>query len=274
MDRDGIEHGIAFSQYPQFCCNTSGSSYNTLWKELEKNGMENKFKWTIIDRWFMNDGYIDALIDKIVHSINDKFTEQQRDNLCLLFSAHSIPMKSVQKGDPYVFEVSSTVKLVMDKLKNKLKSGDVKIDGLSNGVPHHQLSWQSKVGFLPWMTPSTEDVIKSIGKNQRYENVLVIPFVFTSDHIETLYELDVEYKEVAHKHGIKHYMRCDALNDSEIFVNGLANIVKQHIDEKVNYSEQYTLKCHNCTNDNCRCIVNPLYQINTNQSQQQQEKPL
>jgi len=261
MDKDGIKRAIAFSQYPQWCCNTTGSSYNTLWRELKEKGMENRFKWSIIDRWFMSDGYHDALIDKIVESINNKFSDTERKDLCLIFSAHSIPMKSVQKGDPYIFEVASSVKMVMEKLNKKIKNGDLKIEGLSNGAPHHQLTWQSKVGFLPWMTPSTEEVVKSIGKTKRYKNVLVIPFVFTSDHIETLYELDVEYKEVAQKHGIQKYVRCDALNDSPMFIDGLANIVKQHIDDKVNYSEQYTLRCHNCTNEDCRCIVNPLYDI-------------
>merc|ERR1712083_654637 len=114
--------------------------------------MEQKFEWSIIDRWYLKDGYVDALIDKIVSCLNDKFIDSERQNLCLLFSAHSIPMKSVQKGDPYVFEVSSSVKLVMNRLSERLKSE-------SGGMraPHHQICWQSKVGFLPWMTPSTED---------------------------------------------------------------------------------------------------------------------
>eukprot|EP01084_Bolivina_argentea_P268992 457032_1 len=271
MDKDGIEYAIAFSQYPQWCCNTSGSSYNHLWRELKTNSMQNRFKWSIIDRWFMHDGYIDALIAKITESIN-KLNIEQRNNLCLIFSAHSIPMKSIEKGDPYVFEVSSTVKLIMNKLKNKLKTGDIQIEGLTH-IPYHQLCWQSKVGFLPWMTPSTENVIKSIGDNKRFENVLVIPFVFTSDHIETLYELDIEYKHVAQKHGIKNYIRCDALNDSNIFINGLANIVKEHIDDKVNYSEQYKLRCHNCVNQECRCIVNPMYQIDDENTMQGQQQP-
>ena len=65
MKADGVEHAIAFSQYPQWCCNTSGSSYNHLWRELKAKGMEDTFKWSIIDRWFLSDGYIDALIDKV-----------------------------------------------------------------------------------------------------------------------------------------------------------------------------------------------------------------
>lgn len=99
--------------------------------------------------------------------------------------------------------------------------------------------------------------MKAIGEKKRYDNLLVIPFVFTSDHIETLYELDVEYEEVAKESGVKEYVRCDALNDSKIFINGLANVVKEHIDEKRIYSEQYKLRCHNCVNADCRKIINP-----------------
>ena len=271
MEKDGVEHAIAFSQYPQWCCNTSGSSYNNLWRELKRMKMENTFKWSIIDRWFLNNGYIDALIDKIVSNITNKFTEQERDNLCLLFSAHSIPMRSVEKGDPYVFEVSSTVKMVMNKLSQRIKNGE--INNL-NEIPHHQLCWQSKVGFSSWMTPSTENVVKAVGKNKRYKNVMVIPFVFTSDHIETLYELDIEYKEVAHNNGIENYVRCDALNDSQIFINGLAQIVKEHIDDQCNYGEQYKLRCHGCVNEDCRKIINPLYQINDKNKQNQKVQAL
>ena len=259
MSRDGIEHAIAFSQYPQWCCNTSGSSYNHLWRVLRQKDMTQRFKWTVIDRWFLSKGYIDALIDKVVDSIKNEFTVSERRNLCLLFSAHSIPMKSVQKGDPYVFEVSSTVKTVMDVLSQRVKSGEIEVEGLEDAVPHHQLSWQSKVGFLPWMTPSTEDVVKAVGDNKRYQNLLVIPFVFTSDHIETLYELDVEYKHLAEKHGVTKYVRCGALNDSQIFIEALADIVSEHIHGKVNHSEQYKLRCHGCTNEDCRRIENPLY---------------
>lgn len=100
--------------------------------------MENTFQWSIIDRWFLSDGYIDALIDKIVHSITTKLTPEQRGSLCLLFSAHSIPMKTVQRGDPYVFEVSATVKMVMSRMSERIKSGDIQIEGLSDTVPRHQ----------------------------------------------------------------------------------------------------------------------------------------
>ena len=162
-------------------------------------------------------------------------------------------------GDPYVFEVSATVKQVMETLTDRVDNGKLDFDIDKNNMPHHQLTWQSKVGFLPWMVPSTEHVVKSIGKNKRYDNVIVVPFVFTSDHIETLYELDIEYGKVAKESGIKNYIRCGALNDSEIFINGLADIVNEHLKNGENYSKQYKLRCHDCTNEMCRKIENPKF---------------
>ena len=256
MDADGVEHAVAFSQYPQWCCNTSGSSMNHLWRELERKGMEQRFTWSIIDRWFLADGYIDALADKIEICLHDKFSESERESVCVLFSAHSIPMKTVQRGDPYVFEVASTVKSVMQRLKARARER-----GEEGRVPQHQVSWQSKVGFLPWMTPSTEQVVKAVGDKGRVRSLLVVPFVFTSDHIETLYELDIEYREVAEKHGVKKYVRCEALNDSQVFVEGLAQVVREHLEAKQNYSEQYTLRCHDCVNEDCRRIENPRFGV-------------
>lgn len=165
-----------------------------------------------------------------------------------------------------MFEVAATVKLVTDKLKSRLKNREIIIEGLNNKnellIPSHQLTWQSKVGFLPWMVPSTENVIKSIAKNKIYKNIIIVPFVFTSDHIETLYELDIEYKHIAYQNGINKYIRVKALNNNKCFINGLANIVSTHLNDKLNYSEQYKLKCHNCINPNCRHIINPIFDGN------------
>merc|ERR1712013_159505 len=237
-----------------WCCNTSGSSMNHLWRELKRKNMTTRFEWSIIDRWFLADGYLNALADKIESALFGEFTESERENLCVLFSAHSIPMKTVQRGDPYVFEVVSTVKAVMQRLKERATARGER-------VAQHQVSWQSKVGFLPWMTPSTEEVVKSVGAKGRTDNLLVVPFVFTSDHIETLFELDIEYREVAEKSGVKKYVRCAALNDSEVFVQGLTDVVREHLEEGRNYSEQYTLRCHNCVNEDCRRIENPRFKL-------------
>jgi ferrochelatase len=88
--------------------------------------------------------------------------------------------------------------------------------------------------------------------------VLVVPIAFTSDHIETLSELDREYGEVAHHAGITHYRRANALNDRPRFLGALAEIVQEHLHAGVPYSTQYPVRCAGCTNPQCRNILNPV----------------
>lgn len=107
----------------------------------------------------------------------EKFPEESRSEAVILFSAHSLPMSVVNRGDPYVMEVAASVSAVMDRLKH------------SNP---YRLVWQSQVGPSAWMGMQTGDAVKGLARLGRKKAVLV-PIAFTSDHIETLYELDLEY---------------------------------------------------------------------------------
>ena len=242
MRADGVKRAVAFSQYPQWCCSTTGSSMNQLRRELARLDMSDDFEWSLIDRWYLHPGYVAALSERIATSLAE--AGKERETL-ILFSAHSVPMKTVTKGDPYVFEVSATVKAVVQHLRSEH----------SIALPH-QLSWQSKVGYLPWMTPSTHDVLQAVGKRGKYKTVLVVPFVFTSDHVETLYELDIEYAKVASDAGIERYVRVPALNDSPLFVRAQADIVKEHLAAGDAHSDAYLLRCHGCVNEACRPALN------------------
>jgi hypothetical protein len=99
----------------------------------------------------------------------------------IVFSAHSIPMKVVNKGDQYVPEVAASVKAVVERVTERLRDKH----GRGVTIPRHILAWQSKVGFLPWMVPSTATVLEGLGKRNT-KQVLAVPIAFTSDHIETL----------------------------------------------------------------------------------------
>ena len=96
---------------------------------------------------------------------------------------------------------------------------------------------------------------------RKEKNVLVIPIAFTSDHIETLAEIDIEFAEVAEKAGIKNFYRAPSLNDAEDFTQAQAHIVKDHLDNVDStgecYSSQYRVKCPSCKNPMCRTILNP-----------------
>merc|ERR1711965_229524 len=94
----------------------------------------------------------------------------------------------------------------------------------------HVMAWQSKVGFLPWMSPSTSTVIEKLG-SRGVRNVVVVPIAFTSDHIETLFEIGIELAEDAEKVGISNFKCTEGLNGSKVFIQALADITKAHLDE-------------------------------------------
>jgi len=241
MKADGVKRAVAFSQYPQFSCTTTGSSINHMWRELRRLNMGDEFQWSVIDRWPQHPGFIEAVADNVREGLL-QFPEEVRDEVAIIFSAHSVPMKVVNKGDQYVTEVASTVQDVMKEI------------GYSN---RYILGWQSKVGFLPWMGPSTSEVIKGYGR-QGHRYAMIVPIAFTSDHIETLFEIDIEYTEEAHDAGIESFKRAPSLNGSKKFQAALADIAAQHLKSGEACTPQFGINCAQCVNSSCRIIINPV----------------
>ena len=196
MKRDGVRRAVAFTQYPQYSCSTTGSSLNEIYRKARAGRVSGNVEWSVIDRWGTHPGFVEVcllsvlfgryeLADDVscqsvaqrIESALDKFPAERRSGVALLFSAHSLPMSVVNRGDPYVLEVSASVAAVMDRLRH---------------ANPYRLVWQSQVGPSAWMGPQTSDAIKGLAKLGKKDAVL-IPIAFTSDHIETLYELDLEY---------------------------------------------------------------------------------
>ncbi|HEX2451717.1 MAG TPA: ferrochelatase, partial [Gemmatimonadales bacterium] len=240
MQADGVEHAVAFTQYPQFSCSTTGSSLNELWRAASRTGLRDVFRWSIIDRWPVHPGFIEAMTETVREGL-EGFDAAERDHAVLLFSAHSLPLSVIDRGDAYPQEVGATVQRVVERLE------------VSNP---YILAYQSEVGPVRWLGPSTEQVIRRLGARGE-KRVLVIPIAFTSDHIETLSELDREYGEVAHKVGITHYRRAPALNERPRFMDALADIVREHLASGEVSSSQYPMRCPGCTNPQCRNVLNP-----------------
>jgi ferrochelatase len=240
MRADGVERAIAFTQYPQFSCSTTGSSLNELWRAARRTGLENAFQWSIVDRWPVHPGFIEAMTETVREGL-DQFAAGDREKVLILFSAHSLPLDVIDRGDSYPQEVGASVQGVVERL---------------NAPNPYLLAYQSDVGPVRWLGPSTEQVIRRLGA-QGHEHLLVVPIAFTSDHIETLSELDREYGEVAHEAGITRYVRAPALNDRPRFLDALAEIVKDHLTSGQAYSTQYRTRCAGCTNPQCRNILNP-----------------
>ena len=241
MKADGIKRAIAFTQYQHFSCATTGSSLNELWRAADRVGVANDFQWSVIDRWPTHPGFIRAMA-KTVREGLEEFSEEERDDVLLLFSAHSLPHSVIDRGDPYPQEVGASVHEV-------LMEGGFKNEYL--------LSYQSEVGPIRWLGPSTEQVIKDLGAKGR-KKVLVVGIAFTSDHIETLSEIDIEYGHLARSVGITEFKRAPAFNDDPLFQDALAEIVLDHLKSGEVCSSQYGFRCPGCTNPQCRNILNPV----------------
>jgi ferrochelatase len=189
----------------------------------------------VIDRWQTHPGFIEAFVENIRNELN-KFPANVRNDVVILFSAHSLPMKVVNRGDPYPAEVGATVQAVMESL---------------NFSNPYRLVWQSKVGPSAWLGCATDAAITGLAKNNR-RHILLVPIAFTSDHIETLHELDIEYSQhLATDAGVEMIRRCSSLNDSPLFIKAMADIVQKHLQSQRRHTTQLPLRCPGCVNVSC-----------------------
>ena len=186
--------------YPHYSISTTGSSFNE-WDRCFIPRNENVLK---INNYQTNPSYISALNQRIDQTIL-RFPEEIRSDVQLVFSAHGTPISMVKNGDPYSHQIKDT----MDKVMQERKYSH----------PHH-LCFQSKVGPVKWLTPATDTMIEDLSK-QGKRHLLIIPISFVSDHVETSFELDIEYRHVADENNIENYIVMEGLNDSELFINAL-----------------------------------------------------
>ncbi|KAI5965224.1 HEM15 [Candida pseudojiufengensis] len=225
MQKDGIKRAVAFSQYPQFSYSTTGSSINELYRQTLIHDPERSIEWSVIDRWPQQFGLIQAFANNIKEKLAE-FPPEVRDEVIILFSAHSLPMDIVNLGDSYPAEVAATVYKVMETL---------------NFSNPYRLVWQSQVGPKPWLGGQTDKIVKKLEKRDDVKGIVLVPIAFTSDHIETLHELDIELnEEVENPEKIK---RAESMNGNEIFIQGLADLVRDHLSSGKKYSKQLELDC-------------------------------
>jgi len=250
MFQDGFGRGkggraVAFTQYPQYSCSTTGSSLNELWKWRQRletsrtstdvNEAAGAIQWSVIDRWPTHPGLVEAFAQNIEAKLAT-YPAETRDNVVLLFSAHSLPMSVVNRGDPYPAEVAATVHAVQQRL------------GFRNP---HRLVWQSQVGPSAWLGAQTSDTVENFVKKGQKDLVL-IPIAFTSDHIETLFEIDQEVIHEADQLGAEgRVRRADSLNGNMTFIRGLADLAKTHMDSGAACSRQMGLRCPGCKSERC-----------------------
>ncbi|MEP0913783.1 ferrochelatase [Leptolyngbya sp. GB1-A1] len=207
IKRDGIDRLVILPLYPQFSISTSGSSFRLLEQLWQEDPALHGIDYTVIASWYKRSGYLKAMADLIAKELDQL---ENPDQAHIFFSAHGVPVSYVEEaGDPYQQEIEECVELIMRTL---------------NHPNPHTLAYQSRVGPVEWLKPYTEEAIGDLAK-QGVEDLLVVPISFVSEHIETLQEIDIEYREVAEEAGIEHFHRVPALNTHPVFIDDLADLV-------------------------------------------------
>ena len=215
MHKDGIGKVIALSLYPQYSVTTSGSST----RRVDRVAADYPIDVFHISSWHDHPLYIEALADVIKKGLESFLASSSvshlssADDIHLLFSAHSLPRKIIDEGDPYEQQTIETVQKVVKEVPLKW-----------------HLSYQSKSGPVKWLEPSTEEKLKELARDG-VKNVLVVPVSFVSDHIETLYEIDILYKTMAEKLGM-NLRRTDSLNTHPLFIKALEDMIIKGLREK------------------------------------------
>jgi ferrochelatase len=201
----GYKRVLLLPLYPQYSTTTTGSSYNEFLRQCRRADYRPAIH--LVESWYDNPSYQQAVVDS-VQAAASQMADPDPAHIELLFSAHGLPQKIVDRGDPYEAQIQATYEALRGRL----------------GWPRVTLCYQSRVGPLKWLQPYTENVIRELGARGT-KQVLVYPIAFVSDHSETLYELGIDYAELAHEAGIADYRVVPALNDHPLLIRALKELV-------------------------------------------------
>ena len=222
----GHKRAILIPLYPQYSVTTTGSSLhewervvraertrdvepNESWRRTGDGAdtSDGPVEFTLIADYHCHPLYVEAVVERIEEGL-ERFSGSS-DEVYIIFSAHGVPRYLIERGDPYERQIRETAYAVMSRF----------------GRPNpHLVAFQSKVGRAEWLTPATDSVLAELGGNG-VTKVLVVPVSFVSEHSETLYELDIEYRQVAEANRISEYAVMPALNDSPTFIMALVDLV-------------------------------------------------
>ncbi|XP_073279202.1 ferrochelatase-2, chloroplastic-like [Primulina huaijiensis] len=210
IKRDKITKLVVLPLYPQFSISTSGSSLRLLENIFREDEYLVNMQHTVIPSWYQREGYIKAMGDLIEKELGNF---DRPEEVMIFFSAHGVPLAYVEDaGDPYKAEMEECVDLIMEELEKR------RIDNA------YTLAYQSRVGPVEWLKPYTDETIIELGR-KGVKSLLAVPISFVSEHIETLEEIDVEYKELALESGIENWGRVPALGCEPTFILDLADAV-------------------------------------------------
>jgi len=208
LKEEGVTHVYLIPLYPQYSTTTTKSSLEDYETRMHKLGFHAVV--TEIKHFYANAHYNAAVVDRIKEAMEGADPAEYE----LIFSAHGLPQKIVDSGDPYERQVTEHVRL----LKTKLEAEWMSFAGV-------HLAYQSKVGPMKWLEPSLEQKLASMTKKK----VLIFPIAFTIDNSETLYELHMEYREIAEEMGFEDYRVAECPNDHPHFVEALEELFSKMV---------------------------------------------
>ena len=206
FQEEGIEELILFPMYPQYSTTTTLSSVEDIQNRCELLNYNPKI--TLIEPYYDDYDYIKLVADKIMEAIKGKDTKEYD----LILSAHGLPISIIKNGDPYEKQVEANVSALKIYLHER-------------GIVFHdiKLAYQSKVGSSAWLEPNLVDVLR----NPRHRKVLIYPLAFTVDNSETVYELDIEHREIVEKIKYEDYIVAKCFNDDDGFVDLIVKKVEE-----------------------------------------------
>lgn len=210
IKKDKITKLVVLPLYPQYSISTSGSSIRVLQDVVKEDAYFAGLPISIIESWYQREGYVKSMADLIEKELS---VFSNPEEVMIFFSAHGVPLTYVKDaGDPYRDQMEDCIALIMEELKSR---------GTLN---NHTLAYQSRVGPIQWLKPYTDEVLVELGQ-KGVKSLLAVPVSFVSEHIETLEEIDMEYKELALESGIENWGRVPALGLTSSFISDLADAV-------------------------------------------------
>ncbi len=213
IKRDRIEQIVILPLYPQFSISTSGSSFRVLEKLWAADPVLQAIPYTVVPSWYDAPGYLKAMSTLIEQTLEQV---DQPEQAHIFFSAHGVPVSYVEEsGDPYQQEIEKCATLIMAQL---------------NTPNAYTLAYQSRVGPVEWLQPYTDQAIETLAADGVKE-LVVVPISFVSEHIETLEEIDQEYREVAETAGIETFARVPALDTEPMFIQALTDLSIKALNE-------------------------------------------
>ena len=220
----GADEIVIVPLYPQFSTTTTWSSLEQWNKALHEAGMD--IPSSMVCCYHENEGFVKAS----AANIKAKYEEAEKDGYekpWVLFSAHGLPEKVIKDGDPYQWQCEQSAESIVKELG---------IDDLD-----YQYCYQSRVGPQKWIGPSTEEALQKAADDGKA--VVIYPHAFTQEHVETLVELDIEYKEEAEEMGLHGYYRADTVGTHPDYIGGLASLVHKHLGRNKIEAEGFECPC-------------------------------